>query len=406
MSPKQIKYLDYWLGVPILFSLTLWKNIFSLFSFKNNSKEPRKIIFIKLIEQGATVLAFPAIQKAVDMVGINNVFFLVFDENKPILEIINVIPEENIFTLRNKGPFLFSLDVIKALFKIHRNKIDTAIDMEFFSRFSAILTYLSGAKIRVGNHRYLSELPYRGNLMTHKIQHNPFLHVAIAYLLLVDSVKSSLDDCPLPKINLLDVKITPKQYSSFNFEVENIKNIIMGELKGEFSHPLIIINPNSSDLIPIRKWGAENFILLAKKIIAHFENKMTIAITGNTKEAPEAFDICKRIGSERVINLAGKTDLKELFALYALGDALITNDSGPGHFASMTEIKDIVLFGPETPKLYGPLGKNVFYIKSHLSCSPCVNPFNHRFSPCKNNLCMRSISVETVFNKIIEVLAH
>lgn len=377
-----------------------------MFTSKNHFPcKPEKIIFIKLIEQGATVLAYSSIQKAVDLVGAKNVYFLVFEENKPILEIIDIIPEENILTLRNKGLFQFSLDIIKSLLSINRIRIDTAIDMEFFSRFSAILTYLSGAKNRVGNHRYLSELPYRGDLMTHKIQYNPFLHVSVAYQLMVESLNSIRKDVPLPKINIENVITTAKKYWPPDQEIENIKDVIKSELKGEIIFPVIILNPNTSDMIPIRKWAKENFISLAQKLLNYFENKTTIVITGSNREGAEGENICQKIGSNCVVNLAGKTTLKELMALYSVSDALITNDSGPGHFASMTDITDLVLFGPETPKLYGPIGKNVVCIESHLGCSPCVNPFNHRFSPCNNNLCMQSITVEIVLNKLIEAFA-
>jgi len=405
MKPKLIKFFDYWLGIPMVFFLTVWHIFFSIFrSKKNSQKDPGKIIFIKLIEQGATVLAYSAIKKAVDLVGEKNVYFMVFLENKPILDIINIIPNENIFTIRNNNLFIFTRDCLSVLIKTRRNKIDTAIDMEFFSRFSAILTFLSGAKNRIGHHRYSSELPYRGNLMTHKVQYNPFLHVSVAYLLLIESLHFDTRDCPIPKYDLNDITILSLKYKPLKNEIEAINNIINIDLHGNVLRPIIIFNPNTSDLIPIRKWEATKVIALAKKLIAHFEGKLTIIITGSKKELPGSTEIFNNINSDRVINLAGKTYLRELFALYSISDVLVTNDSGPGHFASITPIKDIVLFGPETPKLYGPLGENVYCIESELSCSPCVNPFNHRFSPCKNNICMSSISVECVFNKIIEVL--
>ena len=90
--------------------------------------------------------------------------------------------------------------------------------------------------------------------------------------------------------------------------------------------------------------------------------------------------------------------------LYSLADILVTNDSGPGHFASMTDIDTVVLFGPETPALYGPLGKNSHVLWAGLTCSPCINPFNHRISPCNDNVCMQSISVSQVFTEVQQLL--
>jgi ADP-heptose:LPS heptosyltransferase len=96
--------------------------------------------------------------------------------------------------------------------------------------------------------------------------------------------------------------------------------------------------------------------------------------------------------------------LRELLVLYTLADVLVTNDSGPGHFASMTNIHSIVLYGPETPKLFGAISGRFHILYARLACSPCVNVFNHRFSPCKNNLCMQSISVDEVFKMVQKCL--
>ena len=60
--------------------------------------------------------------------------------------------------------------------------------MEFFSRASAIFAFLSGAANRVGLHRFTGELPYRGDLMTHRIQYLPHLHIAMQYLILVEAL--------------------------------------------------------------------------------------------------------------------------------------------------------------------------------------------------------------------------
>jgi hypothetical protein len=54
----------------------------------------------------------------------------------------------------------------------------------------------------------------------------------------------------------------------------------------------------------------------------------------------------------------------------------------------------LVLFGPETVKLFGPIGDHIQTLSVDLACSPCVNALNHRFSPCNDNVCMQDISVE------------
>ncbi len=167
MNPHIIRKIDYWLGQPICFFLTLL-NI----STPKKGK-PSKIVFLKFIEQGATVVAYSALKRATELVGKENVYFCVFDTNRPILDILDIIPQKNIISIKDKSLLSFLGSALSAILKIRGEKVDTSIDMEFFSRASAIFSFLSGAKTRIGLRRFTSEYPYRGNLMTHRIQYNP-----------------------------------------------------------------------------------------------------------------------------------------------------------------------------------------------------------------------------------------
>ena len=81
--------------------------------------------------------------------------------------------------------------MLRSLWKIRRLGIDATVDMEFFARAPAVLAFLTGARRRVGLHRYTSEGPYRGDLLTHRVEHNPYLHTAVSYYLLVEALKLS-----------------------------------------------------------------------------------------------------------------------------------------------------------------------------------------------------------------------
>jgi ADP-heptose:LPS heptosyltransferase len=75
---------------------------------------------------------------------------------------------------------------------------------------------------------------------------------------------------------------------------------------------------------------------------------------------------------------------------------MLTNDSGPAHFASVTDMPVYVFFGPETPKIYGPLGR-MTPIYAALACSPCVAATNHRKSVCNDNVCLQIITPDNVY---------
>jgi ADP-heptose:LPS heptosyltransferase len=392
------------MGKAACFILTGHRRIVDMFLIRNATPPPtRKILFIKLIEQGATVLAYSAIGRAVQMVGRENVFFCVFEENWEILDILDVIPHDNIFAVRHNNFFIFLFDVARFLVNVRRLEIDATVDMEFFARASALLAYLTGARRRVGMHRYTSEAPYRGDLMTHRIQYNPYLHTAKTYNLLVEALKWNTHDVPLIKTPIDTVEEVIPEFIPREEETSHIKEMLRHRFGREIEGPLVLLNPNASDLIPIRKWPVEHFIGLGTLILSH-QNTAMIAITGTLAEREAAEDICRKLGSSRVMNLAGETSLRSLMVLYTLSDVLVTNDSGPAHFASMTDIDTVVLYGPETPKLYGSRGNRFHAIQARLACSPCVNVFNHRFSPCTNNICLQMISPEEIYDKVLSCL--
>ena len=404
MKPETIRKIDIGVGKIACFVLTCFRLIMDKIRPAGLTPGPvRKILFIKLIEQGATVLAYSAILRAIDMAGRQNVYFCVFEENREILDIVDIIPPENVLVIRNRQFSIFLLDILRSLYRIRRIGIDATVDMEFFARASAILSYLTGAARRVGLHRFTSEAPYRGDLMTHRVQYNPYLHTAKAYHLLVEALNASPVDLPLVKLPVDSIEETTPTFVPGQEETARVRGILARAFPQPVDGPIVLLNPNASDMLPLRKWDTQNFIRLGQRILQEIP-KSVVIITGAPSERESAEMVCQEIGSDRAICLAGKTTLRELLVLYTLADVLVTNDSGPGHFASMTGIHSIVLYGPETPRLFGAIGGRSHILYARLACSPCVNVFNHRFSPCRNNICMQSISVEMVYRQVEKCL--
>lgn len=400
MNPELIRKIDRYIGSGICLFLTFVCRLMGKNPFHTPHHEPvQKILIIKLIEQGATVLAYPAIHRAIRMVGKQNVFFCVFEENREILTILDMAPPENIFAIRKDHFPLFLWDIGKSLVRIRRLGIDATVDMEFFARASAIFSYLTGAKRRVGLHRFTSEAPYRGDLMTHRIPYNPYLHISQAYALLVESLTIEPYETPLLKIPLIALDGCSPKFSPTEELISAVEKMLSRGFGQKPAGPLILLNPNASDMLPLRKWPRRNFILLAEKILDGHADAL-LAVTGSPAEEAEGKRICRDINSSRVISLAGATSLSELITLYTLADVLVTNDSGPAHFASLTDICAIVLYGPETPVLFGTAGKRSHALSAKLACSPCVNALNHRFSPCTNNRCMQLITVKQVYEQV------
>jgi ADP-heptose:LPS heptosyltransferase len=406
VNPQTIGKIDRRLGQPICWLLTCLRRLGSLFHRPKFDEPVRKILFIKMIEQGATVLAYRALKAAVDRVGRENVYFWVFEENRPILDLLNVIPPENVIVIRAKSLFGLMTGMLGTLWRIRKMQFDASVDMEFFSRASAILAYLSRAKRRVGLHRFTSEAPYRGDLLTHRVQYNPYLHIAVHYHQLVESIWADPRDVPLLKVpapRLDDGFYEPPHFEPAPGEVEGVRALLQRLAGKPADGPILLLNPNASDLLPLRKWPTDRFIELAKRLLSD-DPEALVAITGAPSERDAAEAVARQIDAKRCVSIAGHTTLRQLFALYTIADVLVTNDSGPGHFSSMTPLDSLVLFGPETPALFGPLGSHSHTMWEALACSPCVNALNHRFSPCTNNVCMQDITTDAVHARVSELL--
>ncbi len=390
-----IRQLDAILGTVLCFLLTVWRRVADTLRPMDLRAPPRRVVFIKLIEQGATVLAAPAIRRAIRRVGRENVYFCVFTENRPILDLLDLVAPENVIPIRSHGLVPFALDTLRGLRQLRRAGVDAAIDLEFMARAPAVLAYLTGARLRVGLHRFTAEAPYRGDLMTHRVQYNPYLHTAEAYALLVDALDCDPTDAPLPKVTLRRADEALPKFNPRAEEVAHVHGLLEGLAGRPVARPIVVINPNTGDVIPLRMWPAERFVELGRQILAR-RPEATVVVTGLATEHAGAEDVCRRIGSDRAVCVAGMTTLRELVTLYTQADVLVASDSGPGHFAALTDIDAVVLFGPETPALFSPRGGRAEVLWAGLACSPCVNPYNHRFSACTRNACMDAHTVEAV----------
>ena len=394
-----MRRIDRWLGRPICFVLTLIRKLGGLLSPPEKPSIPKahRILFIKLAEQGATVLADAAMRSAVEMAGWENVYFLVFEQNRFILDVMNIIPQENIVTIPDRNFISMLSGTIGALWRIRKLHIDAAVDFEFFARSSAILTFLSGAGIRVGLHSFTDGAPYRGDLMTHRLNYNPHLHTSQMFEIMVRAINLPAGDMPRldidpPKLSGMALRFTPDDK-----ELNKFKSFLKNQAGTDSYSPLILLNANASDMLPLRRWPAERYVELARRLIENSPN-VHIAFTGAPDEAEHSQKLVGAVDSPRCFSMTGKTTLRQLMMLYCLADALVTNDSGPAHFATLTQIQVITLFGPETPLLFGANTPRSHIIWKNIPCSPCVSAYNNRFSTCNNNVCMQRISVDEVFD--------
>ena len=405
MHPDTMRLIDRWVGIPLCFFASFWpwnkSRVDSSVPFKTGTPPPSDIIvFIGIAEIGALVVAYPAIEEARKQFPKSRICFITAAAGVQTLELMG-FEEEDILLLETDSikSLLQGLLKIRTHFKEERV---SAVVLEPFARFSTLLSAWIGASQRIGCYRFLNEGVYLGNLLTHRLVYNSHLHASQTYFAMTKALNDQGSTEPLlketiaPQIrNRLKISIPEK-------EQQALWTRLQSKCPGKKFIKIILINANTSDIIPLRKWPLESFVELGKQLLEN--SKITVVLTGGPDEQDACAELAKKINSERVINFAGKTSFKELITLYSISDLLITNDSGPVHFASTTEIPIVALFGPETPKIFGPMSPKAKVISLELACSPCISVFNQKKSSCSDNQCMKQISVQMVVKETQKIL--
>ncbi len=395
-----MRNIDFYIGVPLCFLVTCLDFILQIFR-SQKLPSPKNILFIELSEMGSAILADPCMRKARSWDC--ELFFLIFNKNKASLYLLQTVKDENIFVLRERNLFLLLWDSLRFIFWCRQRKIDSCVDLELFSRVTALLTWASFAQNRVGFHRYHQEGLYRGEILTHRVPYNAHTHIAHNFMNLIESLVGGVSSDGFLKqtIEKQDIKMAQAEITKdMRRAVEDkIKKATVG---WNSNQGIVLINANAGEFLPQRKWPKEYFMRLIRLLLESRQD-IYILLTGAPNESDENNWISTAVGHARCVNFSGCVFFEELPTLYSLAKVLITNDSGPGHFSSVTNIRSFVFFGPETPSLYGSLG-NSSAIYSHMSCSPCVSATNHRKTECTDNLCLKVISPESVVKKVIAVL--
>ncbi|MFO1422654.1 MAG: glycosyltransferase family 9 protein [Candidatus Competibacteraceae bacterium] len=402
MKIDTMRKVDYLAGIPLCFLATLLIRFAGLF-IRQPFQPTRKVLFIELSEMGSAILADSAMKK-MRQAGNAELHFLIFKSNAASLRLLNTIPETHVFTIRADGLLNLAVDSLRFLVWARQRGIDTVIDLELFSRYSALLTGLSGATKRIGFHAFYNEGLYRGDLLTHRVAYNPHLHIAKNFIALVNAALAKQEELPFSKTLIDDSEIGLARAEVNEDAIATMRERIRHEYPSydERRHRLVLINPNASDLLPQRRWMPDHFVAVMGGLLAEYDD-LLVLITGAPAEREEAEMLKQRVGHERCVNFAGRQQLEELPALYSMAEIMLTNDSGPGHFSAVTSLRTFVIFGPETPHLYGSLG-NSTPIYAGLACSPCVSAANHRKTPCTDNVCLKVIKPAMVLEQLRDAL--
>ncbi|MBI5638895.1 MAG: HAD-IIIA family hydrolase [Nitrospirae bacterium] len=192
--------------------------------------------------------------------------------------------------------------------------------------------------------------------------------------------------------------------------------------------PVVALNPGAA-YGSSKRWRPERFAEVAVRVIHELQG--SIVVLGGSSETGIATEIVEGIKKQNpaigeilpapplikggrgdfsvhdsdkrrdLMNLAGKTSLRELSALIAECDALVTNDSGPMHVGYAVGTPMVAIFGSTSPEMTGPPSEGDVVIKKDLECSPCFE------RECRKGelQCMDRISSDEVFQSLQKLIA-
>ncbi len=242
---------------------------------------------------------------------------------------------------------------------------------------SAWLFFRSGLRERMG---YATDL--RGLLLTKKVT-PPLvrMHQRDKYLYLIEKLGYSVKDRDLT------LPLNPEKIEKAR---EFLKN-----LKISLDEKLVLIAPGAA-YGPAKRWPEEYYKKLIERLI---KEDSIVLIVGGAEERPWGDFLAE--GLKKVYNLCGKTEIGLLAGIFVLSSLLISNDSGLMHLAAALKIPQIAIFGSTDPELTGPLNPKAKVLKEALSCSPCFK----RECPYGHYRCLKNISVNRVFQSVLETLS-
>jgi predicted lipopolysaccharide heptosyltransferase III len=312
----------------------------------------RNILLIQLGDIGDVLLTFPAIRSLKENFPRADVFVAVREKAKELIEecpwaagVISVNEE--------KRSWMEELSYQARFFSgLRAHHFDLAIDMKAGDR-AAILALLSGAKQRIGLYALDGKL-WRNRVFTHlalPVQ-APGRHMAEHYLSLLEEYGIQTDH------------VWPELVPS-EARLREARDLLKKE-GVPADRPVVALQPFS--LWPYKEWGMKNYVGLIHWLVSRYG--VSVIVTGSQDERVKADELMEECPAN-TYNLAGKTPIGVLPAVFRSCKLFIGVDSAGMHIAAATGIPTISLFGPSSSKDWAPRGPLHLVIHKDLPCVPC-----------------------------------
>ena len=335
------------------------------------------ILIIKPSSLGDIVLALPALSALRRNFPNARISWVVRPEFAPLLEEHPHLDEMILFDRKLLGKAWFRpgafCSLARLIRRLRRSKFDAVFDFQGLFR-TAALGWLSGCKNRFGmaNAREGARFLY-----THKVEQNQdCIHLVDYYLKVIEAAGA-----PDLRVEF----VLPQDAAAADSARRLLREHDIGPEK------YVVFVPGSTDAD--KCWPVERFAALAQKISSRFS--VPIVATGMASEA-SFIDRLSSLANVPVINLAGRTSLKELTALLRAAKLVVSNDTGPGHIAAALGTPLVLMFSWSNPARIAPYGRP--------ECMVAREPYGRgleiKSTDPRHNV--RNITVDEVFQKVCE----
>jgi predicted lipopolysaccharide heptosyltransferase III len=280
-------------------------------------------------------------------------------------------------------PYDFRRNVLSKLLlyrRLRMKSFDLVIDL-FGNPRSALLTYFTGARVRVG----LDGKP-RSRLYTHRI--------------LDDGQPKTAVEFYSQFLHALEIDAPTAKTEVFLTEDERREARIYLRWQGiDPNRPIVGLHPGAS--WPAKVWSADRFAELADRLIAKLGAQ--VLLTEGPKDHEAVVAVSRRcVGSVKTL---GILPLRQLAALLSHVDVYVANDSGPMHIAVAVGTKTIGIFGPGEENIWFPYDRREGHLalRKDVWCHPCHLDFCDKVGDGYMK-CMQLLEVDEVFNAVEERL--
>jgi heptosyltransferase I len=129
--------------------------------------------------------------------------------------------------------------------------------------------------------------------------------------------------------------------------------------------PVLVISPCSSERSRnFRNWSAENYAAAANHARQKFNCRVILTGSASATEL-EYGNTIRKLCDPSLVNLIGKTSLKQLLAILDIATALVCPDSGPAHMATTVRTPVVGLYATSNPERTGPYFSREFTVNAY-----------------------------------------